>query len=229
MFEMIGLAIGTGILLLMGLVLGILLCGLFAWLLWGKHGWFKWLLLGLAFALPVASAGYVVVCTALLPGESLFGDIDQPLRNGYRLTGLGKMSEYLAVGKGGPEGILSPSLPHPVYELAMEGQDVVGRYSREFGDSAGPLGNFFLLDTRNDEVATFPTQALLEAKVGHPVTLVEGVLFRSTEPQHLKQQRRNHLAIFTPPILGLLGLLGFAVWFRFRRFAPRSSSAMLFT
>jgi hypothetical protein len=52
-----------------------------------------------AFAIPILSAAYLWMCIAMLPGKSLFGDISQPLPNGYVLTGLGKMPDFSYVQK----------------------------------------------------------------------------------------------------------------------------------
>lgn len=89
MFEMIGLLVGTAILFVLSVIAGGVYAGTAFLILWGRPKRRIALML-LAAAIPVCSTAYMWLCVAILPGESLFGDIDQPLPNGYTLQALGK-------------------------------------------------------------------------------------------------------------------------------------------
>jgi hypothetical protein len=208
MFEFIGLAIATGILLGLAVVASIVLAGL-TWLcLRNRHAPRKRLMLA-ATLLPILSAAYLWFCVALLPYESLFGDISQPLPNGYMLQALGKMPDFASIS--------NPKMPNSynglsecIGRLAVYGPLVIGQYSHPFGSfEAKPDEPFFVFDTSNGQHTDLPSLIALEGKVDRPVNLVEVQFFRSTEPGYIKRHRANEAIEFGPPIILLLALIMF--------------------
>jgi hypothetical protein len=96
MFEMIGLLIATGFLFALAALASAILAGL-TWLYVRKRRAPRIRLMLAAAVIPIVSAAYFWLCIALLPDESLFGDIDQPLPNGYALKALGKMPDFASI------------------------------------------------------------------------------------------------------------------------------------
>lgn len=92
-----------------------------------------------AACLPFISAGYLFICAflafpLLIPGETefLFGDILEPLPNGYALKAMGKMSDYgsiVATSEARP----LPKLKSTVCSIYVEDPIVFGKYRRPFG------------------------------------------------------------------------------------------------
>ena len=98
MFEIIGLVIGTVIFFGLAITLGFIF-GLAAWLVfWGRRRPKR--MIALAFVVPLFSALYIFLCAILLmifvPNQPdlFFGDISEPLPNGYILKDLGGIDIY---------------------------------------------------------------------------------------------------------------------------------------
>lgn len=81
MFEIIGLAFATLLLFLAASVAGCVFAGLM-WLIVRTRQDHRWKFVLFAGAIPIASAAYLWICIATLPGETLFGDISEKLPNG---------------------------------------------------------------------------------------------------------------------------------------------------
>ena len=96
MFELIGLLFATIFLFTIASILAAILAGI-TWLLVRNTSAPRKRLMFTAAMIPIASAAYLWLYMALLPGESLFGDISQPLPNGYVLEALGKMPDFASI------------------------------------------------------------------------------------------------------------------------------------
>jgi hypothetical protein len=154
----------------------------------------------IAGAIPILSAPYLWLCVAILPGESLFGDISQPLQNGYSLEALGKMPDFATIKQGN-------SLTYPIGQtecigsLEVFGPLVAGRYSHPFGTfTPQPNEGYFILDTRSGQFTDFKTIEELETRLGHKVDLVSTTSFRSIEPSYKREQALNKAIMFAPPV-----------------------------
>lgn len=217
MFELIGLVFATLLLFLIALIAGCIFAFV-AWLMVRGRRCRRWAMVLIALAIPVLSAGYLWICTAVLPGESLFGDISERLPNGYTFEGLGKMPDFANIVKGEGGGGQTP-LPECIGSLQVFGALVVGKYSHPFGQFAPEAEeHYFIFNTQTGQHVDFKTQSALETNLGHPVQLVAGQFFRSSEPSAIRQRRTNNIIIFGPPALSALLYL---VWMAF---LPRDDS-----
>src|SRR5579863_10213061 len=99
MFEIIGLLIGSLVMLTLAAAAGVVYAGItYAVLRERPKARLGLMLLGAA--IPIVSAIYLWLCVAMLPGESVFGDISEPLPNGYHLQALGKMPDFATIETG---------------------------------------------------------------------------------------------------------------------------------
>ena len=221
MFEITGLIFATGLLFFLSGSVGLVL-GLVAWfILRGQSGLKKlWVLP--AVLLPIACAGYMVFCavifTFFVPGakDTLFGDFDEPLPNGYLLKGLAKMPDFAyieSIRASDPQ----PQLLGNVAALNVDGSIVFGRYSHEFGSFDAPVAgglNYFTFDTRTREVGNFASQLQLDQMAGHPLTLIEPQLFHSHEPAIIRMHRLENFVYLFPPISIIVLYFAFLLHFR---------------
>jgi hypothetical protein len=201
MFEMIGLVIGSLILLVLAGIVGCVFAGITWAILWNRAK-FRILLMLLAVAIPVISAGYLWLCAAMLPGESLFGDIDEPLPNGYSLQALAKMPDFASIKR--DDGSWTKDDVYPtqyIGRVGVYGALVVGQYSHPFGSfTADPDEPFFAFDTNSAKNVDYPRQDALEAAIGHKVALSQVNTFQSQEPRSIQRRRRNKIVEDGPPI-----------------------------
>ena len=206
MFEIVGLLLGFAVCMVLSVAASAIVGGL-VWLLSRRA---RLLLTSCAAVLPPLCVIYLFACGAMLPNESLFGDISQPLPNVYFIRALGKMPDFAEIGRGSDFSSGSVSLTECIGSLAVYRPLVVGRYSHP-GDSfdAHPNEAYFLFDTRTAAHQDFATAAALEASVGHAVTLTDVQFFHSQEPTYLHQRRINAMICFVPMTLAfsLLALL----------------------
>lgn len=171
------------------------------------------------------SAGYLWLCVALLPGETLFNDISQSLPNGYSLEALGKMPDFAYIVRGSSLSDRSVNLTELVGSLAVQGPLVIGQYSHPaVSFYAHANENYFVLDTRTEKFQDYTNFDLLMAKQGHSIELVRTDCFKSQEPSYLKQQASNRRTMFLPPLLASGAYIIFLLRVRFR--APDRSSGL---
>jgi hypothetical protein len=221
MFEMIGLLIATAIFFALAAIVAAILGGS-TWLYVRKKEGPRVRLVMAAALIPLLSAAYMWLCVALLPGETLFGDISQPLPNGYMLTALGKMPDFASIS--------NPQLPSShnglseyIGKLAVYGPLVVGQYSHPFGTfTAKSSEPFFIFDTVNRQTIDLPNLIDLQNKLGHPVVLTAVQFFRSQERSYRIQQNINRVIMFAPTIIALGILAAFVLRMRYRN-QPRMS------
>jgi hypothetical protein len=158
MFELIGLLFATGLLVGVASVLSLILVVVTRLLLRNREAPRKRLTLAAA-TIPIASAAYLWLCIAMLPGSSLFGDISQPLPNGYSVEALGKMPDFASITNSKTPNSYS-GLTECIGKLAVYGPLVVGQYSHPCSSFyAKPAEPFFLFDTRTGKNLDLPTQA----------------------------------------------------------------------
>jgi hypothetical protein len=220
MFEFIGLIIGTAVLLTVAAIFGAVLA-VMVWFILPQQAARRKTLTWVTPLLPVAGVLYCLICIGLLPSESLFGDIDQPLPNGYRLTALGKMSDWAAISKDDDQWAQT-GIKEWFGRVAVDGPLVVGQYSHPFGlvdqVSSKP---YFVFDTKSGRAESFATLEALDARLGHPVQLVEVQFFRSQEASYVRQMRINSFIMYGPPTL-LLAVYFALIW-RVRRSTKSTS------
>jgi len=202
MFEIIGLLIATGVLLAFASIVSVVLATL-TWLLMRKRSGPRKSLITAAILIPILSAAYIWLCVAHLPGKSLFGDISEPLPNGYIVEALGKMPDFASISN--PKFPLDGynGLTEYIGKLAVDGPFVVGQYSHPFGGfEAKPNEPFFMFDTRSGKNIDIPTLNELQNRLGHPIALTEVQYFRS--PLAIARRRKENWIEFGPPVVVLL-------------------------
>ena len=205
MFEIIGLLFATALLFVLAGIAAAVLGGLTWFLLRGKAH--RKRLTAFAVILPFATAIHWWLFADILPGLSLFGDIDEPLPNGYHVTALGKMPDY---------GNIEPyrnrngiTVPFPfVDRIGLHEQFVFG-HLRAFDTEPQPAKPFFLFDTAHDTVSTFASQQALQNSLGRPAELIDLQLFRS--PLAQRRHEWNDFIAFGPPLAALALLIAFGV------------------
>jgi hypothetical protein len=207
LFELIGLAFATFLLILLAAAAGSVFAAV-AWLVVRNRECRRISLVLFAAAIPILSAAYFWLCIAFLPGESLFGDISQPLPNGYSLQALGKIPDFATINKGDSLSSGAVTLTECIGSLAVSGPIVAGRYSHPFGSfEAKSDEGYFLFDTRNGKSTEFRTFRELELNLGQPIRLVSTSLFRSSELSFKRQQRRNRIIMFGPIVAAVIGYI----------------------
>jgi len=174
--------------------------------------------------LPPLFAFYLVICgiaiSAMVPGQSgiIFGDIYEPLPNGYVLTALGKMPDYANI-EPASNGSFHPLIVSGyVGEVAVSGPMVYGAYSHRFNEVTPPSPTgigFFAFDTRTGKVRDFDTLAQLNDFAGRSIELKDTVAFRSEERSHKLLVRNERLVVLLPPII--VTVIFFALLFLLRR------------
>jgi hypothetical protein len=207
LFELIGLTFATLFLFLIAAAAGSFYAGI-AWFLVRNRECRRLPLILFAAAIPIFSAAYFWLCVAMLPGESLFGDISQPLPNGYSLQALGKMPDFASINKGNSLSNETVALSECIGSLTVSGPFVAGRYSHPFGSfDPKPNEGYFVFDTRTGQFVDFRSLHELESKFGHSAHLVPTQFFRSREPAYKRQQMINKIVMFAPPTLATLGYI----------------------
>jgi hypothetical protein len=182
--EIIGLSFGTTILFAIAIIFGCILASL-TWLFLRKRsGQLRLPMLG-ALVLPPFCVAYFLACIAFLPGKSLFGDISEPLPNGYYLQALGKMPDFAGIAVGSSFDESEIHLSECIGSLTVSGPFVAGRYSHPC-DRFDPHANeaYFLFDTRNGKVTEFVSLHDLKASLRY---------FRTTRSDRPIPQQRTVL------------------------------------
>jgi hypothetical protein len=200
--EVIGHFIGFLIFLILSAGAGLVVA-----LLVGLIFWPRW---RLAIPLGIASILLGPLCVVwlyamviVLPHESLFGDIDETLPNGYHLRALGKMPDFAAFD---PNSGYGAGMPECVGRLQVQGDLVVGQYSHPFGTfDPKPVENYFLFDTKTGLHRDFPSATALQAELHQPLHLIPTDQFQSSEPASARQRSLNHLVMFGP-VIGIWAL-----------------------
>ncbi len=232
MFEIIGLLIDIAVFLAVGAILGAAFAFV-AWLLIPKRTLFKLVPILGAAAVPVLSAIWIIVgvlfFAVAFPGRSytLFGDIVEPLPNGYYLMALGKMPDFAQINHSSDISSGSIPLSKCVGGIAVEGPLVVGAYSHPFSQfTAEGNQGFFLFDTRSGAVRDYETLHKIETSLGHPVAIVRVDEFHSQQPFYVRDLAWERGVLFGPPIAAILAYLAFLIWLRLRhRAQPAAASA----
>ncbi|MDP9049952.1 MAG: hypothetical protein M3O31_04400 [Acidobacteriota bacterium] len=201
MFEIIGLAFATLLLFVVAAVVGCVFAGI-VWLIVRTRQCHQSKFLLIAGAIPIASAAYLWICVASLPGETLFGDISEKLPNGYSLQGLGKMPDFAEIVTGNSFGNGEEHLPQCVDSLQVIGPLVVGKYSHPPGTfDPAPLEPYFIFNTQTGQHIEFNAKPEVEKLLGRTIQLVPSQSFQSGEESAIRQRRRNKEVMFCPPIL----------------------------
>jgi hypothetical protein len=219
-FEIIGLLIDIAVFLAVGAILGAAF-GFLAWLLVRKRTLFKIVPIVGAAAVPVLSALWIIAgvifFAVAFPGRSytLFGDIAEPLPNGFYLMALGKMPDFAQINRGSDLSSGSIPLSKCVGGIAVAGPLVVGAYSHPFGQfTAEGNQGFFLFDTRSGAVRYFETLHEIKTVLGHPAAIVRVEEFRSQQPFYVRDLAWERFLLFAPPVAAILAYLAFLVWLR---------------
>jgi len=214
MFELIGLLLATAFFFALATVASAIL-GSLTWLLVRKRPLApRKRLLAAAVVIPLASAAYIWLCVAILPGESLFGDINEPLPNGYVVKALGKMPDFADISDPTNSWRAAP-LSEYVGKIAINGPLVIGQYSHPFGEfKPNPNEPYFIFDTSTGKTTDLPTLSALQKTLGHPVDLAEVQFFRS--PLATRRRRIDNTIELGPPLLALL-LLVALIWYSRKR------------
>jgi hypothetical protein len=193
--EVIGHFIGFLIFLILSAGAGLVVA-----LLVGLIFWPRW---RLAIPLGIASILLGPLCVVwlyamviVLPHESLFGDIDEPLPNGYHLRALGKMPDFATIDPNSKYGL---GLPEAVGSLQVQGDLVVGQYSHPFDTfTPKPVENYFIFDTKTGLHRDLPSAAALQSQLHEPLGLVPTDQFQSPDPASRRRHDFNRVVILGP-------------------------------
>jgi len=208
MLDMIGLLIDLTVLCGIAIETGGILAALAWFLFWGRRRPKRLILFtGL---IPIFTVAYLLVgaiCMEMLvPNQPalFFGDLNEPMPNGYILTGLGKMPEF-SYFESTPPMMHQPPLLGGVRRLEQDGQIVYGAYGHvEDQPWEDKDHGYFVFDTRTGEVRNLKTLDELNAAAGHEVHLVESQRFKSQEPGRILLRRVEKVIFFGPPAVALL-------------------------
>lgn len=205
MLDFIGLFIGAGILL--GLSAGVSVIILFlTWLVVRPMNLWRAALLVPGALLAPACVAWLYLSVALLPHESLFGDIDQPLPNGYRLQALGKMPDFATIDSGSGVVGNQAHLSECIGSLQVQNNWIAGRYSHPFGTFEAMANEpYFLFNTHTGIERDFPTRDALQAQLPDPLQLEPVTAFESQEPAYRCQHLLSRFVITGPMIAAASG------------------------
>jgi len=175
----------------------------------------------LAALLPPFFAAWVIACAIVfaagVPGEGatiFFGDVSEPLPNGYVLKATGK--------RPGDAWIQANSKPSAVVSgigaIEVSAPFVFGAYARA-DDRADPnqpeAGRvYFALDTRDAGNRVFGNLDELNGYAGRRVHLVRPEQFRSSDPAHRRRTRIERVIWFAPPAVLTVAYLLFLLRIR---------------
>jgi hypothetical protein len=222
MFEMLGLLFDICVFVAIGSILGVVYA-LLAWFLVRNIPSFKLFAVAGAGAIPILSSIWIVacviVCAFAFPGKSytLFGDIEEPLPNGYYLMALGKMPDFASIHYGSDLSIGAISLSKCVGGIAVDGPLVAGSYSHSFSEFTA-VGNqgYFLFDSRSGAIREYTSLPQMETALGHPLHIIPTQDFHSREPFYLRDLVREQGLLFIPPVGAILAYSIFLLWLRSR-------------
>jgi hypothetical protein len=153
---------------------------------------------------------FVIACSILssVTGtpDLLFGDIDEPLPNGFKLEALSKMPEDgLIKREGDPLAQIGW-----VSALQTSGPFVLGKYDyTDFPKTADQSSrNFFLLDTSTGRKQDFGTESDLSNALNGPIHLTPTEFFHAPKPPGRRLRDFSlFLIAFMPPTAAGLWLL----------------------
>jgi hypothetical protein len=198
--EDIGALLGITMFFALSLVAGWLYGRGAGWILRSqeRHGRLR----KVAAALPPIFAVYMLACaivfSVIIPGEAdriFFGDVYEPLPNGYTLRALAKMpaSGWIEANS----ARFRETASGPVGSIAVDGPFVYG------GLSPGPehSKDYFGFDTRDGTTLNFDTIAELNRHAGHPVRLAETFSFRSSEAARIRLKTVERWIWYGPPVI----------------------------
>lgn len=144
--------------------------------------------------------------------DLLFGDINEPLPNGFKLFALDKMPEAGLIKRDNdPLGQVGW-----VSNLQTSGPFVLGKYDYKYFPKTEDQSNrnFFLFDTRNGKAQDFATESDLSKAANVPLHLTPTQFFRA--PKSLSSRVRDFVMFviaFIPPIA-----IGLWLLWHFRKF-----------
>jgi hypothetical protein len=183
-----------------------------------------------AVLFPPAVMAYLlcfVICSAILSApfgtpDLLFGDINEPLPNGFHLYAIDKMPEDgLIQRRGDALGQVGW-----VSELQVVGPYVAGEYGYHYfpRTETQATRNFFLFDTRTTTTRDFATEAELAGTLNVPLRLTATPYFHApTSLPHHFLDAALWLVAFVPPVAAGLWL----IWRFFGLIRSRNSDPML--
>ena len=154
-----------------------------------------------------------VICSSILSSslgtpDLLFGDIDEPLPNGFHLSALDKMPEDGVIEKKNGN---SPTEVAWVSDLQVVGQLVAGKYGYTYLPRTAEESdrNFFLFDSRSGTTRDFATELELAKAVDTPLHLTPTEYFHAPRlASHRVLDGVLFLIALGPPIAVGLWLLG---------------------
>lgn len=151
--------------------------------------------------------------------DLLFGDINEPLPNGFKLSALDKMPEAGVIKRDNdPLGL------GWVSDLQTSGPFVLGKYDYRYFPKTEDQSNrnFFLFDTRNGKAQDFATESDLSKVANVPLHLTPTQFFHA--PESLTSRVRDFVMFviaFLPPIaIGLWLLRHFRKFIRAQKIDP---------
>lgn len=207
--EIIGRFIAFIIGCCLSVVFGIFFAGLALAYLWFRKRRNRSLIL-LAFLQPFLAfiylCGSMFICQLVFPTQDdhIFGDIYEPLPNGYILKALSKMP-YAGLIENPTDRTYRISIG--VEKLAQNGEVIYGSHSPDQIDfQYHPDCQFgcFLFNTKTRQIQEFKLKGELEHAVGHDVQLVETENFRTQDKAYLLRQHLWDVLYIGPPILSFI-------------------------
>jgi len=174
--EIIGRLIAAFLLMSLASIVGALFALVVYFLLWRANRRSAKACVVAAF-FPPAVMGYLLGClilSSMLSGflgspDLVFGDINEPLPNGFTLEALDKMPEAGHIQKAGESWIKVAW----VGGVQVEGPYVLGKYDYTYSPKTDKEHdrNFFIFDTRTGDVRDYASEGALAASSGISVHL----------------------------------------------------------
>ena len=193
--EVIGHFIGFLILLAVSAGAGLVVALLTGFVFWSAWRRVMPLYIAAPFLGPLCVV-WLYAMVIVLPHESLFGDIDEPLPNGYHLRALGKMPDFATIDPNSKYGL---GLPEGIGRLQVQEDFVVGQYSHPFDTfTPKPVEDYFLFDTKSGLHRDFPSAAALQSQLNEPLHLAPTDEFQSSDPASRRQRVFNRVMILGP-------------------------------
>lgn len=165
--------------------------------------------------------GSMFICGLFFPAQDdhIFGDIYEPLPNGYILTALDKMPYAGLIEKPIDQ---TPGISIEVEKLAQNGEVIYGSHSPvqiDFQYHDDCQFGCFIFDTRTGKIQEFKTKNELVQAAGQNVQLIENQSFRTQAKDYLFHQHVWDALYIGPPILSFIFVLALII-----RAKPKTSN-----
>ncbi len=181
----------------------------------------------IAFVTPLVCAT-LYLGMMMLPGESLQGDLDVPLANGWRIAAERGQLDCAYIYRPAKHYFDDDETgPGCMESFGWAGPLVASRFSRNIPPEETSPGNVYtLFDPRNGETAIYSTLESLEAGARAPVFLEPTAVFCARDPGARRRWWLDHAVLYGFTTLALLCVSVYVVRRRFRHPERLTSSGV---